>query len=69
MVAGTSSDNLFGTCETLFRPDMEPEDLFETLAQALLSAVDRDAMAGWGGIVHIMTPDKIITRKLKGRRD
>ena len=32
----------------------EAEDLFETLAQCLLSGVDRDALSGWGGIVHIM---------------
>ena len=32
----------------------EPEDLFETVSQALLSSVDRDAMSGWGGVVYIM---------------
>jgi 20S proteasome alpha/beta subunit len=32
----------------------EPEDLFETISQCLLSAVDRDAFSGWGGIVHVM---------------
>lgn len=32
----------------------EPEDLFETVSQALLNAVDRDALSGWGAIVHIM---------------
>lgn len=32
----------------------EPEELFETLAQCLLSGVDRDALSGWGGIVHVM---------------
>lgn len=32
----------------------EPEDLFETISQALLNAVDRDALSGWGAVVHIM---------------
>ena len=32
----------------------EPEDLFETISQCLLSGVDRDALSGWGGIVYVM---------------
>ena len=32
----------------------EPDELFETLAQALMAAVDRDALSGWGGVVHIL---------------
>ena len=31
-----------------------PDELFEVLAQCLLASVDRDAMSGWGGVVHIM---------------
>ena len=31
-----------------------PDDLFECISQALLNAVDRDAVSGWGGVVHIM---------------
>ncbi len=31
-----------------------PEDLFETLSQCLLSGVDRDALSGWGAIVHVV---------------
>lgn len=68
-VSGTSSENLYGMCESLYRPDMEPDDLFETLAQALMAAVDRDALSGWGGIVHIMTPEGVTTRTLKSRKD
>lgn len=69
VVAGNCTGNLFGMAESLYRPDMNPEDLFETLAQSLLSAVDRDALTGWGGVVHILTSDGIITRELKGRQD
>ena len=32
----------------------EPEELFQVLSQCLLSAVDRDALSGWGAEVHIM---------------
>ena len=32
----------------------DPDQLFETVSQALLAAVDRDCLAGWGAVVHIM---------------
>ncbi|KAF8759591.1 20S proteasome subunit beta 3 [Rhizoctonia solani] len=66
VVSGTASDKLFGVAESLWEPDLEPEDLFETISQTLLNAVDRDAYSGWGAIVHVITPDKVITRTLKG---
>ena len=69
VVSGTCTGNMYGMCETLYRPDMEPDELFETLAQALLASVDRDAMSGWGGVVHIITPEGVISRELKGRQD
>jgi 20S proteasome subunit beta 3 len=69
VVTGTCTGNMYGMCETLFKPKMNPDELFETLSQALLSSVDRDAMSGWGGIVHIITKDAVITRELKGRMD
>ena len=54
VVSGTAEESLFGTCESLYRKDMEPEDLFETISQCLLAAVDRDCLSGWGAVVHIM---------------
>mmetsp|Transcript_2594 Transcript_2594/g.3984 ORF Transcript_2594/g.3984 Transcript_2594/m.3984 type:complete len:205 (+) Transcript_2594:153-767(+) len=69
VVSGTCSGNMYGMCETLYKPDMEPDDLFETLSQALLSSVDRDALSGWGGVVHIITADGVKSRVLKGRMD
>ena len=53
----------------LCRKDLEPEDLFEVVSQALLSAVDRDAMSGWGAVVHVVTADRIETRRLQARMD
>lgn len=69
VVSGTCTGNLYGMCEALYRPQMEPNELFETLAQCLLSSVDRDAVSGWGGVVHIITPDGVMTKELKGRQD
>ena len=54
VVAGTASSKLFGVAEGLWEPDLEPEDLFETIAQTLLNAVDRDAYSGWGAEVYVL---------------
>ncbi|TPX78669.1 hypothetical protein CcCBS67573_g00096 [Chytriomyces confervae] len=69
VVSGTAENQLYGMCESLWEPNLEPEDLFETISQALLNGVDRDAISGWGGIVHVITPEGVITRTLKGRMD
>lgn len=53
----------------LIRVVQGPEDLFETISQALLSAVDRDALSGWGAQVYIIEKDKVTQRLLKGRQD
>lgn len=54
VVAGTASEKLFGVAEGLWEPDLEPEDLFETISQTLLNAVDRDAYSGWGAVAYVM---------------
>lgn len=46
-----------------------PDELFETISQALLNAVDRDALSGWGAQVYIIEKDKVTKRLLKGRQD
>jgi len=69
VVAGTASEKLYGVAEGLWEPDLEPEDLFETISQTMLNAVDRDAYSGWGAVVHVITKDKVVTRTLKGRMD
>lgn len=69
IVSGTASDQLYGMCESLYEPNLEPEDLFETISQALLNAVDRDALSGWGAVVYIVTKDKVVKRKLQTRQD
>lgn len=69
VVAGTADNSLAGAAESFFKQDMNEEELFETLSQTLLSAVDRDCLTGWGGEVHILTPNKHIVRKIKVRAD
>lgn len=69
VVGGTCSESLYGMCETLYRPDMEPDELFESVSQALMASLDRDCLSGWGCVVHIITPDSITTKTLKARMD
>lgn len=78
-ISATCAESLYGTCEALwvsavaiirsYKDNMEPEELFEVISQCLLASVDRDAYSGWGGIVYIITPDRIIERRLKTRMD
>lgn len=67
--AGTCAESLHGMCEAVWRPDMEPEELFEVAAQAMLSACDRDSLSGYGAVAVLVTQNKIITRLVKGRKD
>jgi 20S proteasome subunit beta 3 len=68
-VVGTCEEQLYGMCETLWRENLEPDDLFETISQAMLNAFDRDAISGWGASVYIIEKDKVTVRKLKTRMD
>jgi len=56
-------------CESLFRPDMSPDELFEVISQCLLASVDRDAMSGWGANVTVITKEGATTKRLKARMD
>ncbi|KAG8075166.1 hypothetical protein GUJ93_ZPchr0006g45219 [Zizania palustris] len=69
VVSGTASESLYGACESMYKPNMEPDELFETISQALLSSVDRDCLSGWGGYVLLVTPTEVQERVLKSRMD
>ncbi|KAI4490514.1 proteasome subunit beta type-3 [Polistes fuscatus] len=69
VVGGTCTEQLYGMCESLYEPNLEADDLFETISQALVNAFDRDAISGWGAIVHIIEKDKVTTRTIKTRMD
>lgn len=47
----------------------DEEQLFECISQSLLGALERDALSGWGAIVRVITPTKVIERQLKARMD
>jgi len=68
-VSGTCGEQMYGMCESLWQPNMNPDQLFETISQSLLNAFDRDAVSGWGAVVYIIEKDKVTIRKLKTRMD
>ena len=68
-VAGTGSELLYGVCETFYKENMGPEELFEVISNSLLAGLDRDALSGWGARVYILTPTELIVRNLKTRQD
>lgn len=69
VVAGTCGEQLYGMCETLWKPDLEPDQLFEVISQSMINAFDRDAISGWGATVYIIEKDKITVKTLKTRMD
>lgn len=68
-VGGTGAELLYGICETFYKPNLGPEELFEVISNSLLSALDRDSLSGWGAKVYILTPTDLIVRSLKVRQD
>jgi len=59
----------YGTAETFFRPNLSPDELFEVVAQVLTQSTDRDCLSGYGAIVYVLTPDRLIVREILGRQD
>jgi 20S proteasome subunit beta 3 len=68
-LTGTCNEELYGMCEQLWEPNLEAPELFETISQALLNALDRDAGSGWGVTVYLLEKDKVTVRTLKARMD
>jgi 20S proteasome subunit beta 3 len=56
-------------CESMYKENLEPEELFEVISQCLLSGSGRDCLSGWGGTVYLITKDKVEVKSLKGRMD
>lgn len=69
VVAGTCSEQLFGMCETLWKPELEASQLFEVISQALINGFDRDAISGWGATVYIIEKERTTIKTLKTRMD
>lgn len=69
VVAGNCNAQIYGMCETLWEPNMEPNQLFEIISQSMVHALDRDAVSGWGATVYVIEEDKLTERTLKTRMD
>jgi len=69
VVGGTCTNQLYGMCEVLYEPNLKPNELYETVAQALVNACDRDAVSGWGAVVYVVEKDKVTVRHVKTRMD
>ena len=68
-VAGTGSQLLYGCCEAFYKEGLGPQELEEVVSNCLLSALDRDALSGWGAYVYVLTPTGITVKALKTRQD
>lgn len=68
-VTGTCEEQLYGMCETLWEPNLSPDELFEVIAQAMMNACDRDAISGFGAVVYVIEKDAITVRDVKTRMD
>lgn len=66
---GTAGELLYGICESFYKPNLGPEELFEVVSHSLLAAIDRDSLSGWGAVVYILTPGELIVRTLQTRTD
>ena len=64
-VAGTGGDMFYALCEAYQKADMKPDELSDVLANTFVSGIDRDIMSGWGGVVYVLTPEKIDIKYIK----
>ena len=69
VVAGTCDEQLLGMCETLWEPNLSPDELYEVIAQAMKSACARDAISGWGATVYVIQKDGVTVKDVKMRMD
>uniref|UniRef100_A0A915DL35 Proteasome subunit beta n=1 Tax=Ditylenchus dipsaci TaxID=166011 RepID=A0A915DL35_9BILA len=69
VAVGTGAEYCLGVCEGFWHEGMQPDDLFEATAQALLSGLERDAASGWGALIYTITKDKVTIKTLKTRLD
>jgi 20S proteasome subunit beta 3 len=67
--SGAAKQSLYGTCEALWRPDMNPDELLAVCSKAFFSALERDCLSGYGAIVYLITPDGIEEFDIMGRTD
>ncbi|KAL0221895.1 hypothetical protein RCL1_001749 [Eukaryota sp. TZLM3-RCL] len=69
VAAGTCTEALMGTSESLYRPDLEADELVDVISQCFVAALNRDAVSGWGAVVKIITAAGVRTVDIKMRMD
>jgi len=69
VVVGTAESSLYGVCESFYKPNLEPDELAEVMAQCIVNATDRDCLSGYGAVIYILTPDRLIVKEVQGRHD
>ncbi|KAM7536997.1 hypothetical protein Aperf_G00000063006 [Anoplocephala perfoliata] len=69
VVAGSSTEQLYGMCETLWEEDMDSAKLFECISQCILNAMNRDCISGLGARIYLIEKDNVTISDLKGRMD
>ncbi|KAI6184079.1 Proteasome subunit beta [Aphelenchoides bicaudatus] len=66
---GCAQEYALNLCEGFWRENMGPDELFEATAQAMLSALDRDASSGYGVVIYTVTKDKTTVKTIACRMD
>jgi 20S proteasome subunit beta 3 len=69
VITGTCAESLHGVCENLWRPEMDPETLFEVISRSLMLGLNRNCLSGWGGIVHVISKKGVVSKIIKTRMD
>jgi len=62
--SGTCAPSLLGVCESAYRPNMHPEELWQVAGRCLLAAMERDCLSGVDAVVHLVTSSGITTHEL-----
>lgn len=68
-VSGANSNGLYGVCESLWKPEMSEKELFKIVCKCIHFTTNRDCLSGWGAIIHIITEDRVLSKKLEFRTD
>lgn len=66
---GTASESIHGICEVFWKPEMKVDELLSAISTSLILGLNRNCTSGWGGIVHVITPDGVISKIIKTRMD
>ncbi|EDW15834.1 uncharacterized protein Dmoj_GI22558 [Drosophila mojavensis] len=69
VVVGTCTDQMLGTCESLWHPNLDSDGLFEAISRASVASGGRDIISGYGARVYLIEHDKVTVRLIRTRMD